>query len=60
MLLDESEVKNMNAEDRKTILALMEAVSILPDSGREYLLGFAEGVIAAASGEHHSEPAPAR
>jgi len=50
----------VNAEDRKTILALMEAVSILPDSGREYLLGFAEGVIAAATAEHLPEPAPAQ
>lgn len=50
----------MNAEDRKTILALMEAVSILPDSGREYLLGFAEGVIAAATENHHTELTPAQ
>lgn len=39
---------NMNEHDREIIRLLGEAVGKLPDDKREYLLGYAEGVIAAA------------
>lgn len=36
----------MNAEERKTLQKLAEAVKVLPPEKREYLIGYAEGVAA--------------
>ena len=39
----------MGADEKKLGQKIAEAVSILPDEKREYILGYAEGVIAMAS-----------
>lgn len=39
----------MNAEEKKVAQNLMKALQALPDAKREYLLGFADGVIAMGS-----------
>lgn len=39
----------MGDEEKDVGRAIMEAVAILPDEKREYLLGYAEGVIAMAN-----------
>lgn len=39
----------MSADEKKIMQTIAAAVSILPDEKREYILGYAEGVIAAAS-----------
>lgn len=36
----------MNAEEKKTLRKLAEAVKMLPPEKREYLIGYAEGVAA--------------
>ncbi len=36
----------MNAEERKTLQKLAEAVKVLTPEKREYLIGYAEGVAA--------------
>ena len=36
----------MSSEDKRIIKSIIEAVSILPEEKREYILGYAEGVIA--------------
>ncbi len=38
----------MNADEKKIVQTIAAAVSILPDGKREYILGYAEGVIAAS------------
>lgn len=38
----------MGAEEKKLLRTLAEAVSVLPAEGRKYILGYAEGVLAAA------------
>lgn len=37
----------MSSKDGKTVKTIAKAMEILPDSKCEYLLGYAEGVIAA-------------
>ncbi len=39
----------MNAEEKKILQTIAAAVSILPDGKREYIRGYAEGVIAASN-----------
>ena len=39
----------MGADEKKLGQKIVEAISILPDEKREYILGYAEGVIAMAS-----------
>lgn len=41
----------MNTEKRTSIQTLAEAFESLPDGKKEYLIGFAEGVIAARGPE---------
>ena len=36
----------MGAEEKKIVQSITEAVSALPEEKREYILGYAEGVIA--------------
>lgn len=38
----------MGAEEKKIVQSITEAVSALPKEKREYILGYAEGVIAMA------------
>lgn len=38
----------MSAEDKKIMQSLSEAVNALPDDKREFLRGYAEGVVAMA------------
>lgn len=39
----------MNERQKRLIKGLAEAANLMPDNGREFLLGFAEGVAAMAS-----------
>lgn len=41
----------MGADEKKIIQTIAEAVSILPEERRTYILGYAEGVIAMASSD---------
>lgn len=38
----------MSAEEKKIAQNIIDAVNVLPDEKREYILGFAEGVLAMA------------
>lgn len=46
----------MNTEEKQIIQSITQAVVTLPDDKREFILGYAEGVIAMAgrSGENRS------
>ena len=48
----------MSIEEKEIIRNVMAAVSILPDAKREYILGYAEGVIAMAERERNAERSP--
>ncbi len=48
----------MTKQEKRIMQSLLEAFRVLPESKKEYLLGFAEG--AAAMQEHHPEPASAQ
>jgi len=39
----------MSTEDRKVIQSIAQAVNVLPNDKREFILGYAEGVIAMAA-----------
>lgn len=39
----------MSTEDKKVIQSIAQAVNVLPDNKREFILGYAEGVIAMAA-----------
>lgn len=47
--------ENMKPEDRKVVRTLSEAFQALPDNKKEYLIGFAEGVVAAKNQENEKE-----
>ena len=38
----------MGADEKKLVQAILAAVAVLPEEKREYILGYAEGVIAMA------------
>ncbi len=46
----------MGADEKELGKKITEAVSILPDEKREFILGYAEGVIAMASAMREAEP----
>ena len=48
----------MGAEEKKIAKSITEAVSALPEEKREFILGYAEGVIAMADQLRRSEPRP--
>ena len=41
----------MSCEEKNIIKNIIEAVSILPEGKREYILGYAEGVITMSNGK---------
>ncbi len=45
----------MTSQERAIVVAFLKALKELPESKKEYLLGFAEG---AAAMQEHPEPAP--
>lgn len=45
----------MKTKDRKAIRTLSEAFQALPKNKKEYLIGFAEGVVAAKKQEEAAE-----
>lgn len=49
----------MGAEEKKIAHSITEAVSALPEEKREYILGYAEGVIAMADRLRYGESPPA-
>lgn len=49
----------MSAKEKEIARSITEAVSILPEDKREYILGYAEGVIAMADQLRKSDQAPA-
>lgn len=49
----------MGAEEKKIAQSITEAVSSLPEEKREYILGYAEGVIAMADRLRCNNPPPA-
>ena len=49
----------MGAEEKKIAQSITEAVSMLPEEKREYILGYAEGVIAMADRFRCGNPMPA-
>lgn len=46
----------MTKQEKKVAQALLDAFKVLPDEKKEYLLGYADGVIAIAN----QQPAPAQ
>ena len=46
----------MSAEDKKVIQSIAQAIAVLPDDKREFILGYAEGVIAMAAAAAKTEP----
>ena len=48
----------MGTDEKKLGQKIAEAVSILPDEKREYILGYAEGVIAMAEVMRKAGPLP--
>ena len=46
----------MSEETRKLGVALAEALEVLPEHKREYILGFAEGVAAMAAAKAEQAP----
>lgn len=49
----------MGAEEKKIAQSITEAVSALPEEKREYIIGYAEGVIAMAERLRCRESPPA-
>lgn len=49
----------MSTKEKELINSITEAVSTLPEEKREYLLGYAEGVLAMADRKLRGNPAPA-
>lgn len=45
----------MKAKERKAIRTISEAFQVLPDIKKEYLIGYAEGVVAAKKQEEAAE-----
>ncbi len=54
----------MSTKEKEIVRNITEAVSILPEKKREYILGYAEGVLAMADraqpSEPHDQPSDAR
>lgn len=51
----------MSEKEKSAVQKIAEAVNILPESERGYIIGYAEGVIAASGGHkspHDFSPAP--
>lgn len=46
----------MSTKEKEIVRNITEAVSILPEKKREYILGYAEGVLAMAYRAQPSEP----
>lgn len=46
----------MSTKEKEIVRNITEAVSILPEKKREYILGYAEGVLAMADRAQPSEP----
>lgn len=49
----------MGVEEKKIVQSITEAVSALPEEKREYILGYAEGVIAMVDQLRCGDPPPA-
>ena len=56
---DIKEVTTVSEKEKSIAKALAEAAKVLPDEKKEYLLGYAEGVAAMASGESNRKSAKA-
>ena len=54
--LHRQEVEKLSEQEKRIMDSLLNAVRVLPDGKREYLLGFAEGVEAMSPAQHRSEP----
>lgn len=48
----------MGAEEKRIAKSITEAVSALPEEKREFILGYAEGVIAMADRLRRGDPQP--
>ena len=46
----------MSEEQKKVAKIMTEAIEALPDSKKEYLLGYAEGVLAASKQQNATNP----
>lgn len=46
----------MKSIDKKAVKTLSEAFQALPDNKKEYLIGFAEGVVAAKKQDDEKKP----
>lgn len=49
----------MSTKEKEIVKSITEAVSTLPEGKREYLLGYAEGVLAMADRTRCDNPPPA-
>lgn len=48
----------MSTKEKEIVKSITEAVSTLPEEKREYLLGYAEGVLAMADRVRRNDPPP--
>lgn len=48
----------MGTDDKKVLQIVTEAMNILPDEKREYIIGYAEGVIAMANRQRDAAERP--
>lgn len=48
----------MSIKEKEIVKSITEAVSTLPEEKREYLLGYAEGVLAMADRARRNDPTP--
>ena len=48
----------MSAKEKELVKSITEAVSTLPEEKREYLLGYAEGVLAMAERKPRGDSTP--
>lgn len=49
----------MSSKEKEIVKSITEAVSTLPEEKREYILGYAEGVLAMADRARRNDQAPA-
>ena len=49
----------MSTKEKDLVKSITEAVSTLPEGKREFLLGYAEGVLAMADRTRREDPPPA-
>lgn len=49
----------MSTKEKEIVQSITEAVSVLSDEKREYILGYAEGVLAMADRMRRGDPPPA-